>query len=200
MKVKPANLERMSLAMRAVMIKLFITQELLSKENLRKLDDRSLWSWWMYAYGCATYNLTTPCAAQAIYRDETMELYPDDTNDKTMITALKRVRDMIVDSFDDFVMVVFPNLTKELSGVSFYKFNHNKAFIYCNGVEVEVPRKVLTSRDPYVLAQIALTWQTMASPLVDHPKMPIEPNRNDLILQSVKPFYDKYSATGGFSL
>lgn len=172
MKVSPENLERMSLAMRAVMIDLFITKELLTTENLRKLDGNSLWNWWMHAYGCATYNLTTPCAAKAIYRDETMELYPDDTNDKTMITAFKRVRDMIADSFDDFVMVAFPKLTKELCGVSYYKFNHNKAFICCNGVEVEVPRKDLTSRDPYVLAQIAHTWQTMASPLVDHPKMP----------------------------
>lgn len=168
MKVKPETLDRMAIAMRAVM------NHLCTKENLEQLPVGGLFDWWMLAFQHATCKhadkrFDPPVSfVKSLYRDETLPLYPDDTNDETLHTALKKVRDMIRETYDDFVMVCFPNITKELCGVSYYKFNHSKAFIYYNGVEVEVPRKALTSRDPYVLSQIAHTWQTMASPVVEN--------------------------------
>lgn len=163
MKVKTETLERMSLAMRAVMTKYF------TKECLQNFTARELHNWWFRAFQFATYHpQSIPGGEIPLHRDETLPLYPDDTNDDTLTTALKKVRDMILETYDDFVMVCFPNLMKELSGASYYKFNHSKAFIHSNGVEVEVPRKHLTSCDPYVLAKIAHTWQTMASPVVEN--------------------------------
>lgn len=162
MKVKAETLERMSLAMRAVMGEQFTKQELTS------LATGMLFTWWHMAFQYATYaSHPNFSVTPRLYEDKTLVLYPDGTNDATLHTALKKVRDMILETYDDFVMICFPNLMKELSGVSYYKFNHSKAFIHSNGVEVEVPRKHLTSRDPYVLAQIAHTWQTMASPVVE---------------------------------
>jgi hypothetical protein len=171
MKVKPETLERMSLAMRAVMNKYY------TKECLQNVTVRELHNWWFRAFQFATYHPEgIPAGEIPFHRDETLPLYPDDTNDATLLTALKKVRDMILATHDDFVIVCFPNLTKDLCGVSFYKFNHSKAFIYFYGIEVEVPREKLNSRDPFVLAQIALQWQTMASQkdLSSHPKQPLE--------------------------
>ena len=161
MKVKSETLEQMSLAMRAVMGEQFTKQELIN------LTTGMLFTWWHLAFQYATYSSHPNFSVMPkLYEDKTLVLYPDDTNDETLHTALKKVRNMILATYDSYVMVCFPNITNELSGVSAYKFNHSKAFIRYYGLEVEVPRNELKSRDPYDLAQIASTWQTMASPVV----------------------------------
>lgn len=87
MKITPDSLTRMEKAMKAVVHSSW------TKAHLLNPPIHILHNWWWIAFKSATYPLNHPDMINhpPIYRDESLPLYPDNSDDSSLLSALKKI-------------------------------------------------------------------------------------------------------------
>lgn len=87
MKITPDSRARMKKAMMAV------AHPSWTKFHLKNPLNHLLYKWWFIAFKRATYPLNHPDMIEnpPTYRDESLPLYPDNSDDTSLLSALKKI-------------------------------------------------------------------------------------------------------------